>query len=97
MEREIVTYVQSLSSEPINKKARFQNVAFYRHLAIFLLKFKNPSLSYRKVVHFIGFDDYTVVPYACKKFEGRMKVDSRFRREIERHIISINQLICQPS
>lgn len=96
MEKQIISYVQSLTKEPINKKCRFDRVTYYRHLAIFLLKAKNPGLSCRKVVHFIGFDDYTIVGYVCKKIEGRMKVDSKFRKEIQNHLNNINQLICQP-
>ena len=97
MEKEIVSYVQSLSKEPINKRRRFDKIAFYRHLAIFLLKFNNPKLSYRKIVNLIDFHDYTIVGYACKKIEGRMKVDSKFRNEMERHILNVNNLISQAS
>jgi len=97
MTQEIISYVQSLSSEPINKKSMVRKITDYRHLTIFLIRLNYPKLSYRKIVKLIDFHNHSIVGYVCKKIEGRMKVDSKFRKYVETHIENVSKLTSQPS
>lgn len=78
-----VSEMLNVTTQDLHSKKRTRNIAFARHLAIYLIR-KHTKLSFQEIAsHFGGLHHATAI-FACRKIEAGLKEDSELKRLVEK-------------
>jgi chromosomal replication initiator protein len=86
---EIVTLKYGVSKVQLLDKTRKKNIAFPRHVAMYLSNIMITQLSLKEIATYFKRKDHTTVIHAKINIESKFKSDPDFRNEIEALISEI--------
>ncbi len=89
---ETVSLKYGIPQQQLLDKTRKKNIAFPRHVAMYLSNILIPSLSLKEIATFFKRKDHTTVIHAKVNIESKFKSDPDFRSEIETIIADIRDI-----
>jgi chromosomal replication initiator protein len=78
--RQVCSYYQ-IEETSVKGKKRDRELVFARHLCMYLIRKKIPSLSLKKIGNFFGARDHTTVLHAITCIENYIETDSLGKKE----------------